>query len=114
MSKYMKSEVNPFSVPCTRTIFSLLLNGILENVLVCAQVKKNKQILPIVYAYSRSYLDFWDNIDYVHFICPNCALGALISANVYTYRMYTCIMYSMIIAMFGFKDKKVILLILKR
>jgi len=65
-----------------------------------------KQILPIVYAYSRSYYDVWYNIDYFHCICSNCAMGTLISANVYTYRVYTCIMCSIIITMFGFKDKK--------
>jgi len=33
----MKTEVNAFSVPWTRKLISLILNGVLENVLVCAQ-----------------------------------------------------------------------------
>jgi len=33
----MKTEVNAFSVPWTRKLFPLILNGVLENVLVCAQ-----------------------------------------------------------------------------
>jgi len=33
----MKTDVNPFSAPWTRKLFSLLLNGVLEIVLVCAQ-----------------------------------------------------------------------------
>jgi len=34
--KCMKTEVNPFSVPWTRKKFPHTLNGVLENVLVCA------------------------------------------------------------------------------
>jgi len=33
----MKTEVNAFSVTWTRKLFPLILNGVLENVLVCAQ-----------------------------------------------------------------------------
>jgi len=32
----MTSEVNPCSVPMTRKLFSLILNGVYENVLACA------------------------------------------------------------------------------
>jgi len=31
-----------------------------------------------IYALLRSYLDFWDTLDCFPFLCPNCALGALI------------------------------------
>jgi len=31
------TEVNPFSIPWTRKRFFFILNGVLENVLVCAQ-----------------------------------------------------------------------------
>ena len=33
----MKTEVNIFCVPWTRKSFPLIVNGVLENVLVCAQ-----------------------------------------------------------------------------
>jgi len=36
--KCMKKEVNPFSFPWTRKCFLLILNGVLENVLVCVQL----------------------------------------------------------------------------
>jgi len=42
----LKTEVNPFSVPWTRTRFPLLLNGVWKKFLVCAQFSLNKPIFP--------------------------------------------------------------------
>jgi len=35
--QFLQTEVKKISVPWTRNRFSLILNGVLENVLVCAQ-----------------------------------------------------------------------------
>jgi len=45
----MTTEVNTFSVPSTRKWFPLILNGVLENVLVCALMSLN---------FARCYLMF--------------------------------------------------------
>jgi len=55
----MKIGVNQFSVPWTRKLFPLTMNGVSENFLVCAQFSsKLAHGVPKVYALSRSYLDF--------------------------------------------------------
>jgi len=45
----MNTEVDPFSVSWTRKLFPLMLNGVLENVLVCAEYSSKL-------AHSRAYI----------------------------------------------------------
>jgi len=74
----MTIEVNPLSVPWTRILFPLILNGVLENVLVCAQLSSKLVHGTKNNALSHSYLDFWGYLINFSFLCPHCPLGALI------------------------------------
>jgi len=63
-----------FNVPWTRKLFPLILNGVLENTLVCAPCSLNYHTVPKVHALSRS---FWDSLDVFPLLCPTRALWAL-------------------------------------
>ena len=43
--KCMQTEVNFFSVPWTRTLFPINVNGVLESFLVCVNFLENYQML---------------------------------------------------------------------
>jgi len=54
----MQTEVNPFSVPWRRKRITLIINGVFENVLVCAQFySKLAQVYMLYYANILIVLD---------------------------------------------------------
>ena len=77
IKKCMKTEVNQFSRTWTRTWVPLLLNDVLLNVLVCAQLSSKLAHGTYSLCFITQLFIFWDTLLFSIFI-PNCALRALI------------------------------------
>jgi len=77
--KSMKTEVNPFSIPKTRKWFPLLLNGVLQNVLFCAQLSSTQAHSTYSVCFITQLFRFiWGYWKLFPILCPNCALWPLI------------------------------------
>ena len=75
----MKTEVNLFSILWTRTSFPLTINGVLENVLVCAQIfiETSKCYLIIMFMVYHTVILMFGPLYFLSFLCSNCALVSL-------------------------------------
>jgi len=69
----MKTAVNPFSVRWTKR-FPLILNGVLEIVLVCAQFSSKLSMVPKVYALLVIKI-VWNNFDCFSIFMPKLCSG---------------------------------------
>jgi len=73
----MKTEVNPFLTNAQETVFPPHWMVYWKMSWFVHIFPQQFHKVPKVYALSRSYFDCWKTLDFVHFLCTNCALGAL-------------------------------------
>ena len=76
----MITEVNPFFCPLDKKMTSPRIEWCIGKCPgLCTLFFKTSTWYLMVYALSRSYLDVWDTLKTIPFLCQNCALGAFIT-----------------------------------